>query len=563
MRRQNVVKKIRYADCPIMQYYSAILKRKIVVSRKVRIVYQYLYRLVRKQGRFYYDPMAANIAIDFIEKFCRQSKDPFAGQPIKLLLYQKAMLSAIFGIIDKYTGQRKFKEFLLMIARKNGKSTLCSAIAAYMLFADGEGGAEIYSAATKQDQAKIVWEETKKMILKSPALNDIAKCQRDDIRYGDSIFKPLGRDSKSFDGFNASCVIVDEIHAITDDELYGLLKQAQSSRTKPLMCLITTAGFVRAHLFDTKYEEAEAIIRDIELGEDPGSTLPIVYELDDYKKEALDEGAWIKANPALGIIKSYDYLRDQVRAAQRTNRWNDVYTKDFNVPRNGESLFFELSELINKEMFDEHEMFDGQYAILGMDLSKTYDLTAACMIVKRAGQWYVKTMAWMPERIYEQRLTEETKTPWKIWHDAGLFRLSAGSKVNYHDVFNWIQEIADEFNVSVYKLGYDAWGTQFFAEELENYLGRGVLQPIYQGYKTLSLPMQNLKADFADKKIIYNNNPLLQWCCLNVKCVEDRNGNMMPDKSAKRLKIDCFAALLDAYAAYSMIQEEFDSLEEA
>ena len=231
------------------------------------------------------------------------------GQPFILELWQKALVAATFGIVHKITGLRKYREVLLMVARKNGKSTLSAAIGLYMQMADGEPGAEVYAVATKKDQAKIIWLEAKRMVKKSGVLLKRNKPLVAELtaEFNDSFFKPLGRDSETLDGLNVHCATMDEIHAWTDDNLYDVIVDGTSCKRRTFDFITTTAGTVREHVFDRKYDEAENVINGFEdpEGYKDEHLLALIYELDN-RKEWTNPETYIKANPGLGTIKRLD-----------------------------------------------------------------------------------------------------------------------------------------------------------------------------------------------------------------------------------------------------------------
>ena len=296
----------------IEEYNEWIKANPKKVCKKVKIVYERVVEDLKtpKVVSFYnkltgetethtyiFDEKKSLKCINFIERYCRQSKGKWAGKPLKLELWQKAFLQTVFGFVDKDTGLRKYKKALLFVARKNGKSALDSGVANYMLTKDGEGGAEIYSVATKREQAKVVWEESKRMIKKSPSLAKRIRCLIGGIYYDatDSFFRALASDSNSLDGLNSSLVICDEVHAWKDKNLMDVMYDSMSAREQPLLLETSTMGTVRQNVFDIEYDYASQVID----GTVPDEILfPVIYELDE-EKEWLDEECWIKANPAL------------------------------------------------------------------------------------------------------------------------------------------------------------------------------------------------------------------------------------------------------------------------
>lgn len=251
--------------------------------------------------------------IKFIEKFCKHSKGKWAGKPVELELFQKAFIEALYGFVDEDTDLRKYKKAIFYIGRKNGKSTLDSGLANFMLTKDGEGGAEIYTVAVKKDQAKVVWDEAKRMIKKSPVLNKRIKCLVTGIFYDatDSYLKALASDSNSLDGLNAHCVICDEVHAWKDKNLMDVMYDSMSAREQPLLIETSTMGTVRESVFDSEYEYCADIIRGY-LGESDvvdETILPIIYELDNPMLEWQDEECWYKANPRTWYNKEYQRFK--------------------------------------------------------------------------------------------------------------------------------------------------------------------------------------------------------------------------------------------------------------
>ena len=301
----------------IFKYFEKIKTGECVVSKRVYKQYEKLVNDIHDpNSKYIFDEKKAERPIKFIETFCKHSKGEWAGKSVILELFQKAYISALFGFIDKETGLRRYKESVFYVARKNGKSTMLSGIATYMLVADGEPGAEIYSCATKKDQAKLVFDETLNMVKQSPYLTKHIKKRKTDLYFPLTMskFQPLGKNSDTLDGLNAHCVIIDELHGVKDRNLYEVMKQSQSARRQPLLIMITTAGTVRECIFDDMYDYACSVVD--ETFEDD-TFLPILYELD-KKEEWTEEGAWSKANPALGTIKKIDDLKRKVEKAKNS-----------------------------------------------------------------------------------------------------------------------------------------------------------------------------------------------------------------------------------------------------
>lgn len=529
----------------VTQYLNAIKAGKCIVSKRTRRQYEKLVDDINNpKGGYVFDQKKAEKPIAFIERFCKHSKGEWAGQPLKLQLFQKAFISALFGFVDAKTGYRKYRETLFYVARKNGKSVMLSGLALYMLIADNEAGAEVYSVASKKDQAKIIYEETYNMIRQSPDLLQVVKKRKSDLYFSltFSKFAPLGKNSDTLDGLNSHLVIIDELHSIKDRNLYEVMKQSQSARRQPLLVMITTAGTIRECIFDDMYKYACGVCDGTI--DDP-HFLPLIYELDN-KEEWLDPMKWEKANPGLNTIKKLDDLISKVERAKQSPRdLTGVLVKDFNVIQTVASTWLTFDDAVNPETFSL-EAFKGYYCIGGADLSRTSDLTAATLLfMDKQEKRYVTQMYFLPKDNFEQRVHDE-KIPYDKWLEAGLLRLCEGNSINYSDVTAWFMEMVEKYDVTPAWIYYDPYSAAYWVQEMQSN-GFNMVK-CYQGTKTLSLPMQQLGADLAAKKVNYNANPLLLWCITNTGVKTDVNGNIQPIKATSpKYRIDGLASLLDAY----------------
>ncbi|HDR6318309.1 TPA: terminase large subunit [Bacillus thuringiensis] len=538
---------------PILEYWYKIKNRQEIVSDKVRRVYKKLVTDIGStKSEWEYNANRANHAIEFVENFCKHSKGKMGGKPFLLELWQKAMTAALFGFVHKIDGIRKYREFMLIVARKNGKSAWGSAIALYLMVADNEPGPEIVSAATKKDQAKIIWSEAKRMVKKSPILSKrirtlVAEMISD---FNDGSFKPLSSDSNTLDGLNVHCSLIDELHAIEDKNLYDVIVDGMTAREQPISIITTTAGTVREGIFDIKYEEAERIINgyDDPDGYKDERVLPIIYELD-KREEWIDPKCWKKANPGLGTIKNEDQLRSKVEKAKANPMLvKNLLTKDFNIRETSTEAWLTFEQLNNTSKYKVTEL-KPSYGIGGCDLSSTTDLTAAKVIFMLPDDphIYVLQMYWLPEDLLEQR-SKEDDIPYDLWHEQGLLRTTPGNSVHYKFVTEWFLEIRDEFGIYIPWIGYDRWSANYWVEEMEGYFGKEAMVPVAQGKQTLSSPMKLLGADLESKLVNYNNNPIDKWCLSNTAIDIDKNLNIQPNKTKnQRRRIDGTAALLNAY----------------
>lgn len=552
---------------PIIQYYEQMELGEITVSKKVKTIYKYLTERINDdtKSEYEYSPKRANHAIEFVENYCKHSKGKWGGKSIELELWQKAFIAAAFGFIHKIDGTRQYREILLIVARKNGKSTIASAIGLYLLIADGEPGAEVYAVATKKDQAKLVWLDAKRMVNKSPTLRKRIKPLVSELRADsyDASFKPLGSDSETLDGLNVHGSMMDEIHAWKDKNLYDVIVDGMSAREQPMNFMITTAGTVRESVYDMKYEEAEMLLNGLydPEGYKDERFLPIIYELDS-RDEWTDESCWPKANPGLGTIKKVDQLQTKVNKAKANPLLvKNLLTKDFNIRETGTETWLSFEELNNTMTFDITQL-QPNYGIGGADLSKTTDLTAAKVIfmLPNDENVYVTQMYWLPEDLLELRAKED-KIPYDLWHDKGYLRTTPGNKVHPRFVTEWFVEVREQFDLYIPWIGYDGWSADYWVEEMKGQFGNEAMIPVIQGKKTLSGPMHALGADLKAKKIVYNNNPIDKWCLSNTVVDMDKNGNIQPHKgSNQRRRIDGTAALLNAYVVMQDKMSEYQNL---
>ena len=537
----------------IQEYFNQMQSGEIVVSKRVFRQYKSLVKDMEHHDKYFFDKDKANHPIEFIERFCRHSKGKWSGQPIELELFQKAYISALFGFVDKDTGLRRYKESMFYVARKAGKTTMLSGIALYMLIADGEGGAEVFSLASKLDQAKLLFDECHNMIQQSSHLSKHVRKRKSDL-YFDATFsrlQALSKNSNSLDGLNSHLTVIDELHSISDRNLYEVMKQSQSSREQPLLVMITTAGTQRNTIFDDMYEYACNVV-DGTFQDD--TFLPIMYELD-AKSEWKDPNAWEKANPALGSIKRLDDLRQKVeRAKNNPSDLTGLLTKDFNIRDTVHAAWLTFDDINNESTFNIED-FRGSYAIGGADLSITTDLSCATLLMvnPETEERFIHQMYWLPRDNFNQRV-EVDKIPYDRWHEQGLLRLCNGNTISYGDITEWFLEMLNDYDITPLWIYYDSYSAKYWVEEMKQH-GFNMVRCI-QGAKTLSLPMQQMGQDLKAKKINYNNNPVLKWCLTNTGIETDRNGNIVPKKAqAAKMRIDGTASMLDSYVG---LYDHFD-----
>lgn len=545
------------------QYATAVLDGKIVAGKRIKQQYRRLLYQLYNPSQWHYDQTAADKHINFMERFCIQ---PESGKPLRFELFQRAKFEAIFGFVDDY-GLRQCQECLTVEGRKNGKTTEMAAVEIDLLVNDGEGAPQVYNVATKQDQAKLGFNAAWAMVRRSPHLRRHVKKRVADLYFAHNMgfIKALASNSNSLDGLNASGVVIDELAAIKNRDLYDLMKQSMSARQQPLLFCITTNGFVRDNIFDSQYEYACGVLD--EKIDDP-RFFAFLYELDD-PDEWTDESCWIKANPGLGTIKSISFLRDCVKKALSDDGFKPtVLVKDFNLKQTGASAWLRWEELDNQETFELSE-FD--YAIGGFDAADTTDLNSARVMMMRPDdpKIYTQSMYWIPESVLEQvertgSRRERDNMPYDLWCKQGLMRTWPGNKVDKQCFYDWFCEMREENDLYTLFIGFDPWHIDdSLLAKFKQSFGAKSMIPVRQGIYTLSDPMKELKADLQAGRVIYQNNPIDKMCLANTEIKADINGNIQPVKSLdQRKRIDGTISMICAYKTLRDHKEEYVNLNE-
>lgn len=508
---------------------------------------------------YVFDEKKANRPIEFMETFCKHSKAPWTGKPVKLELWQKARIQAAYGFVEKNTGLRQYSECSTFVGRKNGKTTEAGGLGLYNFIADGEGGAEIYSVATKKDIARKSFGEACNMVSQSQDLKKAIKKRKSDLYFPATFseFKPLASDADTLDGLNGSFVIADEIHAWKTRDLYDVLVQSFGARNQPLMWIISTMGFIRESIADSIIDKAEKILRGIYPRD--YKKLYFIYALDN-KDEIEDSKKWVKANPGLGTIKKFNYLKNMVNDSKTDPKLlPTVLTKDFNIIETIAGSWLSFS-LINNKLKYADEYLKSTYAVGGVDLSSKIDLTCATLLIKKPDDpmLYVKQMYFMPENLLLEREKDDS-VPYKIWKDQGLITTTPGNRVDYDYVYNWYVNNLEENDITPLWIGYDPWHAEEWVKKMTAY-GFKML-PVRQGYQSLSGPMKDLEGLFMDGTINYNDNKILKWCLTNTNAKYDENQNMRPIKGQnQKLRIDGVVSLIIAYAILKQHMQDYENM---
>lgn len=494
--------------------------------------------------------------------FIRQVEGEWTGDPLILEPWQVAFIGALFGTKRRSDGRRRFSEAFLVVARKNGKTTMEEPMAIAEVAT--KRGANVFCAATAFSQSRNLWERAASMIQADPTLDSILTSRKFpafEIHWRDegqntSRFQPLPHNPRKQDGFNPSLAIIDEVHEL-DGSVYDILKQGQSSWREPLLVMITTSGFVRGQLFDQKYSLAQGILEGKKRDD---SFMPVIYEIDPGD-DIHDPRNWFKANPSAGSVKSLRYLADMVVAADNDPiQRPSILTKDFNQIGVRSTSWLPFATVHNDRVVSEEEMraLDGTAVVAGFDLSATSDLTAWCTLVfDRERGLAIARMAYWCTRDFLANEKEASKgIPWQAWIDQGWIKVAGDHLIDYRQVESHVAEEFQTHNYQYIRIQYDPWQAPYLVNDLHQ-MGfsdgpNGVLRKTPQGFRTLSVPMTTLRAMLESKRLIYQANPVTEWMLLNVQLETDRNGNLMPAKGGgdRRNKIDGVSAMLDALVGF-------------
>ena len=542
----------------LLEYIKEIDNGNILVGQDLRVQFDKLVADL-DNPKFIFDEEPGQLRIDFIEKFCKHTKSPFNGMPFILELWEKAFLQTAYGFKYASTGLRRFNEVILLIARKNGKTTFVAGIDLAEFFLS-RGGVDIVCASNTNDQASILFEEINNMREHSKALSK-PKRSRKNIFYiyspkSKNKIKKLSGQSRNLDGFNIEVGCIDEVHEMTDSKVYDAIKQSQSTKEEPLIFIISTEGKVVEGFLDNKLAYCKKMLK----GEiEDERVLPWLYTQDSQEEIFRDKRTWQKSNPSLGKVKSYSYLEDIMNKAK-----NDLATrvtmlcKDFNIKQLESGSWLSFDELQNTTKFDIEELRDS-YAIGGVDLSSTTDLTASVLVVKKNGKIYAIPHFFMPKDVLEKRMQEDS-VPYDIWVKKGYITLSEGSQNDFTKVTQWFQQMVWDYGIRPLWVGYDPWNSKYWIDEMND--AGFTMEKVRQGVFTLSEPMKQLEADLKNHIVIYDNNPVLKWCLANTQAKVDVNGNIQPCKlNSKYKRIDGAVALIIAYSVLNSYKKDYETMQ--
>ncbi len=527
------------------RYIDGVIDGSIVVGKKIKLaVERHLKDLKRAESDdfpYYFDPKIALRPIRFIESFCRHSKGEWAGTNIALEPWQQFSLWSAFGWLRKDNNLRRFRVVYKKVARKNGKSTETAGLGLYMLSGDREPGAEVYSAATKKDQAKIIHEEATRMVKASPDLRDELTVVKNNISIVEtaSKFEPLSSDDKTLDGLNIHCGLLDEVHAHPNRGVYDVIETATGSRRQPLIWCITTAGIVSPNSIAMELEQyGEKVLKGIIQDE---TFLPLIWDIDE-EDDWRDEKIWIKANPNLGVSVKLDDLRAKCKKAIETPAaQNNFKCKHLNVWSNSRSRWIPVERWdACKEDFDIREHL-GRECFAGLDLSTTTDISALTLVFPMEnGIHRVLPFFWVPEENADLRARRD-RVPYPLWIKQGLIESTPGNVIDYSFLRKKINDLSKVYRIK--EIAFDPWNAVHLVQQLREEDGLNVVE-MRQGFASMSSPMKSLESEVMSAKLRHNGNEVLRWMFDNVSVKMDPAGNIKPDKEKSAERIDGIVALI-------------------
>lgn len=526
----------------ILAYYQAIQEGSVIVGKWIRLFFEYIVKGLENQS-FFFAQKKANKAIRFIESFCHHCEG--RDDLLKLELWQKAIVSVIFGVVGA-DGLRQFREVVVIIGRKNGKSLFAAAIIAYCVFLDGEYGAKVFCVAPKLDQADLVYSAFWQTIQKEPELAALIKRRKSDyyIESTNSSVKKLAFNAKKADGFNPHLTVCDEIASWPGDnglKQYEVMKSALGARKQPLILSISTSGYINEGIYDELIKRSTRFL----LGDSKERRLaPFLYMIDDIDKWN-DINELQKSNPNLGVSVSVDYLLEEIAVAEGSlSKKAEFLTKYCNIKQNSSQAWLSTQAVQKAEGKPlQLEDFRDTYCVGGVDLSRTTDLTACTVVIEKSGKLYVFAKFFLPaEKLAEA--TARDGLPYASYVQRGILQLSGDNFVDYHDCFNWFRMLVEEYQIYPLKVGYDRYTAQYLVQEMKQYGFH--MDDVFQGYN-LTPVIREVEGQMKDGVFNIGDNDLMKVHLLNMALKsEAESGRSKLVKMSVNDHIDGGAALLDA-----------------
>lgn len=534
------------------QYGRDVLTGKITTGKLTKLAVQRHDKDLKKgpdRGLFFCEDSARRALTLF--SYLKHSKGEWAGQTLELEPWQAWILACVFGWKNQDTDKRRFRTVYEEVARKNGKSSKLSGIGLYGLTKDDEGGPEIYAAATKRDQSRILFDESCRMVKQSRPLHRRLDVQQHRIINPSNFgkFEPLSADGQTMDGLNPHFALVDELHAHKTAEVWDVLKSALGARSQPLLWAITTAGFNKNGIC---YEVRDYAIKVLTGIVDDDSFFSCIYTLDDGDNWQ-DENNWIKANPNLNVSVSLEYLREQARqAAVMPTAKINFFTKHLNIWVTGATAWcnIELWQACSAE-YNQDEIHEPVEVYLGIDLASVSDIASIGGIaIMPDGRWLTFGKHYLPEDAIDNNIRKST-IPFRQWHEQGWLTLTPGNVIDYNWIKADIMTFMERFNVK--EIAFDRWNSSQLVNDLMEI--NAPMVAFGMGYASMNAPMKELERRYLAKEINHPNDPVLNWAMSNVVADQDPAGNIKPAKNKSTEKIDPAVALMMAVGRAMLIQE--------
>ena len=539
----------------LIEYYNAIHRGEIVAGQELIATLEKLISDLDNPD-YIYDTSTANKRIAFIENKCKHTKSPFYGKPFILELWEKAFIEVVYSFKSARTGFRRFKKVLLMIGRKNGKTTLCAAISNAEFFC-GCGGNDLICSSNDDAQASIIFDEIANM---RELIDRKKKITHKNLKgmfhlRKKSTVKKLSDRTRNKEGRNIDIATVDEIHEMRDNTISKSIEQSQSTKDEPLMIEITTEGFVNDGYLDNRLKYARGVLKG-EIEDD--SFLPWLYTQDSENEIWQNPRSWQKSNPSLGIVKKVEYLEREILAAQNSNA-DKVFMlcKDFNIHQNSSAAWLMESDIESVETIDL-EQFRGAVVIGANDLSDTTDLTTASILMFKRGEnkKYFHCHYFIPETKLEQKYDD---MDYAEMAKQGKLTIVPGNEMDYSYLTKWYMELYAKYNIKLFKCAYDNWHAKYWVNEMHDTFTKGLCERVNFEKTAISPAMKLVEDDLRRKNINYGNNELTKWCLKNTAIKVDNLMQIMPvkinDQSNRR--IDGAVTLILAYAVYLRFRNEF------
>ena len=528
----------------LYEYHQNIQDGKITVGKWIKLLFEYLVNGI-ETGLFFFDNKKANDAIEFIETQCRHSEGELAPNLLTLELWQKALISCMFGIMD-HDGYRQFREVFVVVGRKNGKTLLASAIMAYMLFKDGEYGAKAYCVAPKVAQADIVYNNFWHTVSLNKKLAEKSKHRKSDIyiKETNSSLQKIALSDRTSDGFNPHLSVQDEVAAWSGDKGlrgYEVLKSGAGARRQPIIFSISTAGYVNGSTYDELFKRSTRFL----LGDSKEKRLlPFLYTIDDLDKwNDLEELR--KSNPNLDVSISQDYLTEEIAIAEGSLSKKAEFITKYCCLKQSSSLAWLPAQVVENASGAPLSLdsFRGSYCVGGIDLSQVTDLTAACVVIERGGELYVFAHFWLPAEKIDDAIARDS-VPYNLMIQRGLMSPSGDNFVDYHDCYQWFVDLVEKYEILPLQIGYDRYSAQYLISDLKNYGFH--CDDVFQGENLFGV-IQETQGLLEDGKIHIGDNDLLKIHLLNsaIKMSTERGRGKLV-KLAPSLHIDGCCALLDS-----------------